>query len=111
MKKQAGGSLQQPSSVVAVPIGWVERSLVYQAALCAAALGVMGVDLGQIIASGKPGKTGGARRIRQGHVRAVLKPQSSVYIFAERGEVKVVESCARARSAQVRPKGRARLPF
>jgi len=29
-----------------------------RAALCAAALGVMGVDLGQIIASGKPGKTG-----------------------------------------------------
>ena len=45
------------------------------------------------------------------HMRAVLKPQSSVLIIAERGEVKVVKSCARARSAQVRPKGRARLQF
>ena len=44
-------------------------------------------------------------------MRAVLKPQSSVLIIAERGEVKVVKSCARARSAQVRPKGRARLQF
>ena len=33
------------------------------------------------------------------HMRAVLKPQSSVLIIAERGEVKVVKSCARARSA------------
>ena len=45
------------------------------------------------------------------HLRAVLKPQSSVLIIADRGEVKVVKSCARARSAQVRPKGRARLQF
>ena len=45
------------------------------------------------------------------HMRAVLKPQSSVLIIAEQGEVKVVKSCARARSAQVRPKGRARLQF
>ena len=45
------------------------------------------------------------------YVRAVLKPQSSVLIIAERGEVKVVKSCARARSAQVRPKGHARLQF
>ena len=45
------------------------------------------------------------------HMRAVLKPQSSVLIIADRGEVKVVKSCARARSAQVRPKERARLQF
>ena len=45
------------------------------------------------------------------YMRAVLKPQSSVIIIAEQGEVKVVKSCARARSAPVRPKGRARLQF
>ena len=39
---------------------------------------------------------------RQCHARAVLKPQSSVLIIAERGEVKVVQNCAHASSAQVR---------